>query len=124
MVPLAPNAGRRLSCRPCFMKWCYRILLAVLLVRPAYAVETNIAALHGWCRSLSLNGADAILQNGPATAAFSTFDGQPSTLLRDQIGNVAFVSNEVRPRAGSPGLYETDYGFFRSFGFVEFGSLV
>ncbi len=106
------------------MKWLNGILLTALLARPAPAAETNVAAIHGWCRSLSFDGGEAMLHNGPASSAFSTFDGQPNTLLIQQLGTTAFVSNEVRPRAGSPGVYETDYGFFRPFGFVELGSLV
>ena len=93
------------------------------VVPAAVAAETNTAAINGWCRSLSFNGGNAILQGGPATALLSTFDGQPNTLLQQQIGDVVFVNNEVRPRAGSPGVYETDYGFFRQFFFVEFGTL-
>src|SRR6266540_1546352 len=106
------------------MKLLQALLAAVAIVPAAVAAETNTTAIHGWCRSLSLVGGDAFLQNGPAGSAFSTFDGQPNTLLQQQVGIVTFVSNEVRPRAGSPGVYETDYGFFRTFGFVELGSLL
>src|SRR5437867_8625401 len=105
------------------MKLLQALLAAVAIVPAAVAAETNTAAIHGWCRSLSLDGGNGVVDNSSASFAFSTFDGQTNTLLQQQFGGGAFVSNEVRPRAGSPGVYETDYGFFQTFGFIQFGSL-
>ncbi|MEY2407340.1 MAG: Divergent InlB B-repeat domain [Verrucomicrobiota bacterium] len=106
------------------MKLLPVIIVVCAGVLPANAQSTNSAALAGWCRSLSLDLGETLTPGGPAQAAFSTYDGVANTLQVDS--QFSIVSDELRPRAGMPGVYEADYGLFRPspIGFFEFGNVV
>ncbi len=104
------------------MKFLHAILVSSAALLPAAAQTTNTAPIAGWCRSISLGLGGAMIPGGPATNAFSTYDGVANSLLTDS--RYSIVSDELRPRVGVPGVYEADYGFFRVFGFVEVGSMV
>ena len=101
------------------------LALSAALLPAAAAQTTNTAPIAGWCRSLSLDSGDALKLGGESTAFFSTYDGVTNSLLVDSRSSISIVSDELRPRVGVPGVYETDYGLFRPLvGFLEYGSLV
>ncbi len=100
------------------MKSFSALLVFIATAWTAVAGQTNTAAFVGWCRSLALQVGSGSAAGGTAGLVFSTYDGVTGTLLSDPRS-----SYEVRPRAGVPGVYETDYALFNP-GYFAVGSVV
>jgi hypothetical protein len=97
------------------------VCLAVLTLSGTSSAQniTNTATFTGTSRSLYLYNVGA----GSLPYFFTTYDGANNVVPRNDAGT---FSGEVRPRAGEPGIYETDYitfsgGFITSYGTFVFG---
>lgn len=101
-------------------------LLAALSAAPAFA-QTGTVTVAATCRSWSLNPTPIIHRTTGASSLLcvTTFDqklGVP--LFVPGPSNTVLVSSELRPRAGQPGVFEADYGFWGSTFFTQYGFIV
>jgi hypothetical protein len=98
----------------CLLCWC-----------AVGSLEAGSVQVQLTCRSLQIATStftSPLPAGGNVTAYFTTYN--PARVPRvDLDGNLAYVSQELRPRAGSPGEYEADYLFVRSETEFEYGSL-
>ena len=82
------------------------LLISIFLTTQAFAV-TNSASFLAQSQSLTLGnatGTDSL--RGPVETAFTTYDGASGLPLQINLG---LVSGELRPRAGTAGVFETDF---------------
>ncbi len=98
-------------------------VLAWALAATASQAQTHTASVTLDCQSIDLYPSAAAPAAGSTNVVtyFSTFNGTYGGFLTDP--NTGFVSGELRPRSGSPGVYEGAYSFVGSSGtLIDYGS--
>ncbi|HEY5912471.1 MAG TPA: Ig-like domain-containing protein [Verrucomicrobiae bacterium] len=99
---------------------CLLILFAVLLL--PLCGQAGTATVTANCRSIILDEFQGAAPGGTVYASVTTYDGSSgyplgmSTTYPYTFNN----SEELRPRSGSPGVYEADFGAYQS-GLVAYG---
>ena len=106
--------------------WFFVLLAAVLSLNSLFGQATVTVVARS--KSLQLQSSSAFYSAsiaGPLYDYFTTFDGSGGFPMHDTVGSYYYFSGELRPRAGQPGVYETDfitysyyYGFLNNYGTV------
>lgn len=102
------------------MKTLLPLFFTILSISPLYA-DTKSAAAVASSRSMAMDVFSGYSPNlGTVRNYVTTYDGQPGFPLYQSLpnGNAAF-SQEMRPRAGSPGVYEGDFVTYDSSGSAQ-----
>jgi len=106
---------------------CFSLLVIFAALSPAAGKsQTKTATAVANCQSIGLDTFSGTLPGiGDVTNYVTTFDGRTDRqpLTQDLGGGYFYVSQELRPRSGQPGVYEADYLSYTSSGTLsEYGS--
>jgi len=96
------------------------IIIAFISSGPVSVAQTRTVTTTVTNRSLCFYPSDPVFFLGYGTVQnyFTTYDGLPGFSRYDRISGGTLFGGEVRPRSGSPGVYEADYATYTLAGFL------
>lgn len=99
-----------------------RSVILLLLVEAQGKSETALVVAN--CRSVWLGPSTGFMPGiGSVTNIFTTYDGSSGIPVHDVVNGTWYFGEELRPRAGSPGIYEADWISYIASGYIEYGSV-
>jgi len=86
--------------------------------------QPETASVVANCRSVALRSSTGFISGvGTVTNFFTTYDGSTGIPMHDLVNGSWLFGEELRPRAGQPGVYETDFITYSTSGYIEYGAL-
>ncbi len=99
----------------------HKVLCALVLLFSAESqAQPETASVVSNCRSVVLGESTGFMPGiGTVTNIFTTYDGSSGIPMHDVLNGYWYFGGELRPRAGSPGVYEADFITDSASGYIE-----